>query len=214
MHGGFKTMAERPKLHDLTAYLRQAEQEMTVRALATMPEDPLIPSSSPLGRVWFACYTNIKCEARAELGLKAKGFDTFLPRETRIRVRRGRKITITLPVFSRYLFVAFDPDREEWFHPIKSTDGVEALLENNQIPVRISAKVIDRLRHAEANGVFDKGKTPQAGEEFRVVGGGPFDDLIGKVMSAPQSNRIKLLLKIMNRAVAVEFSLADLERIQ
>lgn len=207
-------MAASPKSIDFTAYLQQAAQDMTARAMAQQPEEPLIPASYPLGRLWFACYTNPMAEDRAELGLKAKGFDTFLPHETKIRVRRGRKIKTTTPVFPRYVFVAFDPALEEWCYPIKSTDGVEAVLENNQSPMQIPSTVIDRLRHAEANGVFDKGKTPLPGEKFRVVGGGPFDDLIGKVMSAPRAGRLRLLLTIMNRAVAVEFSLADLERTQ
>lgn len=186
-------------------------KSISEQALALV-RPPEIRTSHPIGRGWYVVYTAIKSEFRVELDLRAKGFDTFCPRENSVRVRRGRKYKISRPVFSRYVFVAFDPEREEWFNPIKSTDGVECLLENNRQPVRVPPTCIELLRRAEANGVFDKGKTPQPGEEFRIVDG-PFADFVGKVQSAPAGNRIKLLVNYMNRAVATEFSLAAIERI-
>lgn len=199
------------KLHDLTAYLRDMEREMTERARKAKREEPLVPASFPLGRAWHLVYTAPMMERRVVKDLEAQGFPVFCPHEVRQRVRRGRRIKVTHPVFPRYVFVAFDIEREEWSRPILSTDGVAYILENNLVPVRIPERVIEDLRWADAHGMFDRDKLPAVGEALRVTEGLLAGE-IGKVLSAKPNNRVKLLLKIMSRSVVAEFNLAGLER--
>jgi len=185
--------------------------EQAINGCALEPE---IRTSSPLGRGWYAVYTAIKSEFNVKDRLEAKGFGAFLPCETKIRVRRGKRQKFKRPVFSRYVFVSFDPDLEDWWPEIKYIDDVEAILSNNRSPVRIPAKEIRAIQLAEANGAFDKDKLPAPGEQFMVVTG-PFADFIGKVVSARANGRVKLLLKrLMGGAIPAEFSLAELERIR
>ncbi len=182
---------------------------LTVTRNRKEQEEPMLVSF-PSGRLWFAVYTGISRETRVRSDLTAKGFETFLPMETSVKVRRGRRIKTKRPVFSRYVFVSFDMNLD--CRAIRSTDDVEYILENNQVPVTIPAAIIEKLQRVEANGGFDKDKTPKEGEAFRIVDG-PFADMIGKVKSASPGSRVKLVLNFVHRSVATEFSLAQLERI-
>lgn len=203
---------------DLTEYLRALEQSMTEAALKqARAEEPLIPASFPMERRWYVIYTNIKCEFRANMGLKAKGFETLLP-YIRKRVRHGRVTSIVdRPVFPRYLFVRFDVEKDEWFHPIKTTDGVEDLIRNDNIPVRVPDEQIERLRLSQACGDFDTTKKPVsiyvAGETVRIQEG-VFSGFSATVLAAmPEKNRAELMLEFLGRKSKIELDYEALQKL-
>jgi transcriptional antiterminator RfaH len=215
MHGGMNLM---PKPVDLTPYLLELERSMTEAARKKqLAEQPLIPASFPLERRWHVIYSNIRCEFRANMGLKAKGFETFLP-YIRKRVRHGRYTNIVdRPVFPRYLFVRFDIEKDEWFHPIKSTDGVEDLIRNNNIPVRIRDDDLNRLIAMQNSGEFDLTRRPvsayEAGETVRISEG-VFSGFNAKVIAAmPDKNRAELMLEFLGRKSKIELDYSALEKI-
>jgi transcriptional antiterminator RfaH len=214
MHGGMNVMVTRV---DLTPYLLALERSMTEAAQKKLlDEQPLIPASFPLERRWYVIYTNIKCEFRANMGLKAKGFETFLP-YIRKRIRHGRYTNVVdRPVFPRYLFIKFDVEKDEWFHPIKSTDGVEDLIRNDNIPVRIPEQQIERLRYSQACGDFDTTKKPvsayMAGEIVRIQEG-VFSGFSATVLAAmPDKNRAELMLEFLGRKSKIELDYDALQK--
>lgn len=196
MHGGFSSMSI---------------SQRALRQIKPPAEQSIAPISYPSERLWFAVYTSIARETRVRADLRAKGFETFLPMETSVKLRRGRRVKTMRPVFSRYVFVSFDMNLD--CRAIRSTDDVEYILENNQVPVTIPQDIIEELQRIDANGGFDKDKTPKEGEAFRIVDG-PFADFIGKVKSASPGHRVKLVLNFVHRSVAAEFALAQLERVK
>jgi transcriptional antiterminator RfaH len=215
MHGGMNVMATQV---DLTPYLRALEQSLTEAAQKkSQAEQPLIPASFPLERRWYVIYTNIKCEFRANMGLKAKGFETLLP-YIRKRIRHGRQTSIVdRPVFPRYLFIKFDVEKDEWFHPIKSTDGVEDLIRNDNIPVRVPEQQIERLRRAQVCGDFDTTKKPVseyvAGEMVRISEG-VFSGFSATVLAAmPDKNRAELMLEFLGRKSKIELDYEALQKL-
>lgn len=183
------------------------QRTITERALDALRA----PVSYPTGLAWFVCYCHIKCERRAAFGLNAMGIETYLPVQVRQRVRRGVVRKYEIPVFTRYLFVRFDPNKG-LEGSIKGTDGIAELLENNEIPVRVPDRVIEAIKRAEQNGVFSKQANLNPGDKVRVPEG-PFADLMGKVASVTPSKKIKVLLQGLHRVIPVEFSLADVEKI-
>lgn len=210
-------------LTDLGPYLRRLEREMTERAAAQREaEQLLIPMSFPLGGAWHVVFTNIRCEFRANMGLKAKGFETFLP-YLRKRVRHARYTTaVDRALFPRYLFVRFDIERDEWFHPIKSTDGVEDIIRNDSIPVRIRDDELAPIIEAQKAGEFDL--TLRGGKRSKVfdykpgelarISAGPFTGFNATVVaSMPEKNRVEVMLEILGRASNMQLKFDALEKL-
>ena len=175
-------------------------------AVAPHVDTPVAPISHPLGRAWHVVRTNVNCEARAKLGIEALGFPVYLPCETKLLRHARRKIPVRRPLFVRYLFVAFDAEREPW-GAIKTTHGVEYLLYGDpDVPARVPDAVIERLRRAEAAGEFDmtrSGASFAPGAAVRVEEG-PFAEMIGEVRRADSKHRVAVLLNFIHRTITVE----------
>ena len=167
---------------------------------------PVAPVSRPLGRGWHVVRTNVHCEVRARLGIEALGFPVYLPCETRIVRHARRKVPVRRPLFPRYLFAAFDAEREPW-GAIRTTHGVECLLTSDpDVPARVPDAAIERLRRAEAAGEFDltrPGASFSLGASVRIEEG-PFADMVGEVKRADSKHRVAVLLSLLHRTITVE----------
>jgi transcriptional antiterminator RfaH len=179
------------------------------------PQTPVAPVSRPLGRGWHVVRTNVHCEVRARLGIEALGFPVYLPCETRIVRHARRKIPVKRPLFPRYLFAAFDAEREAW-GAIKTTYGVEYLLYGDpDVPARVPDTAIERLRRAEAAGEFDltkPGASFALGASVRIEEG-PFADMVGEVKRADSKHRVAVLLSFLQRTITVEVPAAMLRAV-
>ncbi len=189
-------------------------------------EEPTIPASFPLGPSWHVVMTNIKCEFRAKMGLQARGFAVYLPVEKRIVRHARRKEKRVFPLFRRYLFVAFDIERDEWYEPIRSTDGVADLLcypripatrnaDAQWIPLQVPPAQIETLRRKEAAGDFDYTNPRSAftpGEKVRVAHGA-LAGLDAIVHATPPNKRVELLLDLLGRKTVVKLEAGEIERV-
>src|SRR5690349_23061473 len=89
------------------------------------PADTLSPGPA-CGERWFAVNTQPFAEARAQRNLENQGFRTFMPRRRKM-LRHARKLTtVEAPLFPRYLFISFDPRRDQW-RKVNGTFGVSHL---------------------------------------------------------------------------------------
>ena len=161
---------------------------------------------------WHAFRTEIKSEFRAERGLNGLGFETFVPIEKLAIIRCRRKHIIENPLFPRYGFVKFDVELDHWGQ-IYDTKGIEDILTNNQIPVRVPERDISQLKLAQKFGLFDRTKKPmpfKQGDEVEI-GEGPFTGFIAKVQKARSGDRIKVLLEFFGSSREMEFSLLHLK---
>lgn len=173
---------------------------------------------------WHVAYTDVRAEDGAQAGIEAVGFECLLLKEKLSRkVIRGRlRDDLTRPLFSRYLFVRFNPYREEW-QRIEHVDGVQSVIKNGDMPSRVPDAWITAMRKAERYGLFDR--TKQAPQPFELnevvrVSDGPFSgfngkvvELIHKLKSSTAKKRVKVLLDFMNRAMVIELPVSDLEKL-
>lgn len=192
------------------------ERAMTGRAAAAPQSLADLPASFSSGARSYVVYTNINCEERAALGLRAAGFEVFLPTVTRM-VKRGsrKKIKVERPLFSRYLFVRFDINRDPWT-AIKRTDGVEALICNNQIPVSVPDAAIERLRTLQGLGAFDEtvGRTEIGKGQSVRIEAGAFADWVGEVLAADnERRRVEILLDLLNRRVRINLPMESVRAV-
>jgi transcription antitermination factor NusG len=104
-------------------------------------------------RQWCVAHTEPGAERYANDNLTRSGYQTYLPLiavQRRDRVTRSLTHTVTIPLFTRYLFVA--NDNPALWRPIRETPGVASVISSN-----------GRAHHARAGAV----EALQAGEETR-----------------------------------------------
>jgi transcription elongation factor/antiterminator RfaH len=151
---------------------------------------------------WFLVHTLPRSEIRAQLHLGAQGFRTFLPQMLKT-VRHARQLrTARAPYFPRYLFVALRLDRDRWLS-IRSTVGVADLVTCDDRPVAVPAGIVESLieRSADANLLVSQ-EDLKRGQRVRLLSG-PFAGLVGTLDRLDEKGRVRVLVEIMNAAVAI-----------
>ena len=110
--------------------------------------------------------------------------------------QKNKFIIKNVYVFPGYMFVYFDPGIIRWTK-INSTYGVSKILAFNNKPSEISSDLILELkRRYEINNNQTQKEKLQKGDSIKFYVG-PFADLIAKVESIDENNRIWVLLEAM-----------------
>lgn len=151
---------------------------------------------------WYVARTLPQRELRAAQQLTNQGFRTFVPRYWRNRRHAHKVETISVPLFSRYLFIIIDRERDRW-RSINGTLGVDRLLMYGREPQPVPRGVVERLIEAadsEGNIQFDFHL--KEGQTIRVTAG-PFADFVGELERLDDSGRVRVLLEIMGGKMRV-----------
>ncbi|WP_438752048.1 transcription termination/antitermination protein NusG [Pararhizobium sp. O133] len=112
----YRPMTEAELSHDerLRAYggsQRQFEKgRITTRFLGEASRDKV--DSAPLKAKWFCLQLDQRREFTVEKALAEKNIEAFMPRETWVSVRLGRKIETVMPYFPGYMLVRIVPKHE------------------------------------------------------------------------------------------------------
>lgn len=162
---------------------------------------------------WHIAYTNPRQESRVALDLAAREYQPYLPLETRQVVVRGRLADAYYPLFRRYVFVglaehqradAIEDSRAGGADPVYGL--VRVLRRATGEPVTLPPKVVSDLQFAEAAGLFDlrpKVVRYEPGQRVRVVAG-PLADRVARIVAAPPTGRIHVLMEMFGGTVAAQ----------
>jgi transcription antitermination factor NusG len=139
---------------------------------------------------WGVVQVQPMCERRALLHLGWQGFDTYAPRERTTHITRGRKVTSSRLLFSRYVFVWM---AEHWYR-LFATAGISRLLMTGNEPSKLPDGLVEQLRSRERNGLIQLPK-----HRFRIgqhveVGGGLFVGAKGLYQGMTSRQREVVLL--------------------
>jgi transcriptional antiterminator RfaH len=161
---------------------------------------------------WFVVYTHPHAEEKALANLRRQGYDGYLPACRRWRRHARRREIVRRPLFPRYLFVAFDAMSTRW-RPILSTAGVAGLVRQGDHPLAVPAGIVEQIRDGERTGRFDE-LAPvarlAAGALVRIKDG-PFGELIGRLQSLADGDRVNVLLQLLGREVVARVPAENLE---
>ena len=149
-----------------------------------------------LDKKWFIAQIKPNSYKSAIQNLERQGFETFLPKMKITQRQKNKFIVKNVYVFPGYMFVCFDPRIITWTK-INSTYGVSKILAFNNKPAEISSDLILELktRYDINNNLNQKDKLKK-GDSIKFYAG-PFADLIAKVESVDENNRIWVLLEVM-----------------
>jgi transcription elongation factor/antiterminator RfaH len=151
---------------------------------------------------WYAVHTLPFAEARAERQLQRQEFRTFQPKRYKT-IRHARKLsTVEAPFFPRYLFIVLDLDRHQW-RSVNSTIGVSRLVMRCDEPHPVPRGVVEALIEAtNARGILQLGSKLRLGEPVRLMAG-PFAEQLATLDHLDDSGRVRVLLNILGRPVAI-----------
>jgi len=150
---------------------------------------------------WYLVYSKSRKEELAELSLRLKGLDVFLPRL--VFPSSVGKTGQIIPLFPNYLFTRIYDAQQ--YQSVLWTPGVKRLVSFCGIPASLDESVVSFLmRHATPEGMIAARCNLKIGQEVRLTGGA-FDGLLGIIQEPPDGQRrVKLLMKLLNREIQVE----------
>jgi len=160
------------------------------------------PGALSGGERWYAVHTLPFAEARAEGQLHRQAFRTFQPKRHKT-VRHARKSsTVEAPFFPRYLFIVLDLARHQW-RSVNGTFGVSRLLTRGDQPHPVPRGVVEALiAAADARGILQLAHKLQVGGQVRLMAG-PFAEQLAILDDLDDTGRVRVLLDILGRQVAI-----------
>lgn len=151
---------------------------------------------------WVVVYTHVNSETRAENHLRYQGCDVYLPRYAKTRRHARRVERVVRPLFPRYLFVAYEPDKMRW-RAIKNTVGVSRIMLEGERPLTAPQKVIDTIQARENEDglvrLSDRSMF-QPGQHVRIDDG-PFSEQVAIFKCLDDHHRAIILINLLGRQV-------------
>ena len=162
---------------------------------------------------WFLIYTKPRQEERAKENLENQGFETFLPMIAYEKIKQPKLYSLK-PLFPRYLFTKFNIEKNNWVH-IKSTRGVSHVITFGDKLTEVPDSVVDFLKTKvdDHNVIKLKVTRPvfQKGDKL-VIKKGVFQGKEAKFLSMTGKERVRVLLKLMNKLIITEVPGHDVGR--
>jgi transcription elongation factor/antiterminator RfaH len=151
---------------------------------------------------WYAIHTLPFAEARAEDQLHRQGFRTFQPKRHET-VRHARRLsTVEAPFFPRYLFIVLGLARDQW-RSVNGTFRVSRLVVWGDRPRPVPRGVVEALiAAADARGILQLFRKLQIGGPVRLMAG-PFAEQLAILDELDDTGRVRVLLDILGRQVAI-----------
>jgi transcriptional antiterminator RfaH len=148
--------------------------------------------------LWYAVHSRPKQEIRAFENLQNQGFEAWLPMISLEKLRRGRLVEVSEPMFSRYLFIRLDTEHTNWA-PIRSTMGVSRLVSFGNRPAPIADELIQALQQLPDRAPE---RLLQPGQAVRMIDG-PLKGLEAVYQQADGELRAMVLVDLMSKQHSV-----------
>jgi len=162
----------------------------------------------PSGSRWFAVWTRSRHEKVAAAMLQLSGVQHFLPLKSEVRQWSDRRQTVSVPLFSGYLFVRMNPTKDSLLRVLKAP-GIAGLVGNSAGPLPIPDRQIEDIRTVLAQRV-ECTAIPilEEGDLVRVVRG-PLAGVQGRLVQNSSTARLVISIEMINTSLAVNLSRQD-----
>ncbi len=162
---------------------------------------------------WHLVHTKPKQELCALENLQRQGYHCYLPTIKVEKVRQGKTVTISEPLFPRYLFVQVDGNYfTKNCSPIRSTRGVSRLVTFGSEAAKVDEGLIKHICELEKSANIFRPALFEIGEEV-IVKGGPFDGLQGIFDILDGERRVIVLIEMLSKTVRVSLPATSLRKV-
>ncbi|MFW0768204.1 transcription/translation regulatory transformer protein RfaH [Trabulsiella odontotermitis] len=149
-------------------------------------------------QAWYLLYCKRGQLMRAQEHLERQAVNCLTPMITLEKIVRGKRTSVSEPLFPNYLFVEFDP---EVIHTttINATRGVSHFVRFGTQPAIVPSTVIHQLSVYKPEGITDP-ETPWPGDSVEITEG-TFKGLKAIFTEPDGEARSMLLLNFLNQQV-------------
>ncbi len=155
-----------------------------------------------VGNTWFLAQFKPNSHKIAERNLRRQKFQTFLPLFEETKRKAGQFTTTLRPLFTGYMFVAFDVSKGGW-RAINNTYGITKLVSFGEEPQPVPLDLISRLMlRCDEDGRLLPPRILKPGDAVEISGG-PFAEFVATVEKVEPERRVWVLLELMGRITRV-----------
>lgn len=146
------------------------------------------------------------------MGMEDKIFNVLVPKEKKIKIKEGKRVTVEEKIFPGYVLVEMIVTDDSWY-VVRNTPNVTGFVGSGTIPTPISDTEIQSLQ--KRMGVDEpKYKIDvKAGDLVRIMDG-PFKDYEGKVGEVDEEKgKVKVLVSIFGRETPLELDFLQIKKL-
>lgn len=161
-------------------------------------------------QAWYLLYCKRGQLQRAQDHLERQSVNCLTPIITLEKIVRGKRTSVSEPLFPNYLFIEFDP---EVIHTttISATRGVSHFVRFGAHPATVPSNVIHQLSVYKPVGITDP-QTPFTGDSV-VITEGAFEGLQAIFTEPDGEARSMLLLNLLNKSVLQSVKNTDFRKV-
>ena len=175
----------------------------------------------PKERNWYVIHTYSGYEdavaknllQRVEsLGMEDKIFNVIVPKEKKIKIKKGKREVIEEKIYPGYVLVEMVVTDDSWY-VVRNTPNVTGFVGAGTTPVPIEKAEIDSLK------VRMGMETPQHKIDVQVgdlvkINDGPFKDFDGKISEIDaEKGKIKVLINMFGRDTPIELDSLQIKKV-
>jgi transcriptional antiterminator NusG len=146
------------------------------------------------------------------MGMEDKIFNVLVPKEKKIKIKDGKRVTVEEKIFPGYVLVEMIVTDDSWY-VVRNTPNVTGFVGSGTIPTPISDLEIQSLQ--KRMGVDEpKYKIDvKAGDLVRIMDG-PFKDYEGKVGEIDEEKgKVKVMVSIFGRETPLELDFLQIKKL-
>lgn len=161
---------------------------------------PIASGFENLDKRWLCAQVRAGCEFRSALGLKERGYESFVPASEQKRQWSDRTKIVQLPLFTGYVFFRFNADST---HSAVATPGVLRVVGTGRVPIPIADCEIEALQVTTRAGL-ECGPCAflEVGQEVEVRLA--LSPIRGKIVRFKNRQRLILSVNLIKQSVFVE----------
>ena len=160
---------------------------------------------------WYLIYSKSRQEQRAQQHLANQGFESFAPQITVKKIRAGKTVQLTEPLFPRYIFLKCPQTPN--LSTIRSTRGVAGLVRFGDKLATVPSSLINHLLKNQLQLQQQLPAQPfQPGDKLEILNG-PFASLNAVFQQADGEQRSIILLNFLGQQMQLSLENKDLSKL-
>jgi len=157
---------------------------------------------------WYALYVVVRHEKKVQSALLRKNIQNYLPLKECLHWWKDRRKRVFLPLFPGYLFVHMSIAEK---FTVLNTAGVVRLVGTGDTTTPVSVEQIDAIKRLIENSIAFEEEIYSGSGKRVTVRRGPLRGIEGRILEVRGTCRLILSIDIIQRSVAAEVNLNDVE---